>query len=1737
MDGDGYVSNDGNSTSDLSSISVTAWVNPDYSGGSAEFTVISKEKSFALTINNNIEPQHIAKFAVFDGIKWHSVETATEIGNDWSHIAATFNGTLLSIYTNGTLSNVNESIETISVTLDGQLEPKTIETVSSTSDVVVGASLENQRSVDDVTKQFYGEIKEVNIFDLYLSAQQVAEIYLQTLPMIESLYNNTTIEIIEEEKEIEIIDVLASTTITNATNVNGTNTTLTNATDTILTFNDTQDYIPIVEESLNNELNKLTISTWINPDHTIDSTEYTIVSKENSFVLGINNVHSPERVPTFAVFDGITWTKITGQTQINDWSHLVAVINGTEISLYLNDNLEAQTTLPESFTILEGEVSPVSAEIAEKDSNLIIGAYFNTLRSKITLSNHFSGIIDDVLVYKEALSDAEINQIYLELVNPSVEASIPFESQLLSFIDHVTITLNDVVVSDTIIVAPINSTSSTPTSFQSLSIADYVSYKLNGSTLNSSVDVMILSDVVIATVIPAGMNIDNHSESLSLNDSIILEINGKSLAQLNNTSQTEAISIEDNVITALNGLYGINFFEVLSLNATITTSNYTTPTSNILSDIELGHSTVEVGKSVIWTQNVTFSNATDSVAIEIPADAEILSIQSINATTETVIFDSKDYETQNATESSAGLYDDADISEKDLKKYFRLLDSVGTIEAKINETNAKIAYFANLDTAKAHNKLDKLEGKLDKLEDKLDAKLDKLEQVVPMASLHQVEEMLQEDMPLKVLLLNDTAENLELTFMTPAPYTQEADNSTNGKYAKKITVTHDSALHYTNVTAFSPVPENLVEKGVKFSLFWNINGSKVDVTNDERFALEYVDTDGNGIADQLQWTVPQLSEQEFDVEAEIKIINVQSYPVVGGMWKVRFITNGTADLIITASNGTTFGDALPDDLKFLELNNGTHTLDPIWDGQSHIYHNYTSTEEGFELSRVMTPGKHHIMFQFGNDTVFAHNSARVPGGPQAFLMHGTPNQLFTGGASADTKDNMSVNSIMTMGWSAPADREDPIFSQTSSPCTTAGTCDVVTVSEEGMYRINYGATITQDTEGRYKLVSFVQNDTNGGGSFGTENYCHGSGWTRDSNGITEFTTSGECLLPLEANGEVRIGLSKVSQATGTANPSFNTDENWLHIQKVENPTAILRTTTDQSISIDSQTVPHIMTFGTGNIEQIDPSTFNFDDTNDALVAEKAGAYRVSYGVFINNLDTAGQARFGAIGLLQTNATGSFVASEYGRNSDYLRETDTADLGAIYASTILELDVHDAVRLGILQEDDFTASANANRYHLDIEYLGALSDVQILRLHDDAGGDDLEVVWGQDPIGNKRFMMDVIDKNVFNINIFETLDFVDNLERVTSVSLVENLTFDEKINLDAPINLFGTLTFDDKVTKFVALTETLSISDSITVNKFGPVIGDPSTLYGLNGDGDCDDQENHSSYQVETMGPSYLGCTLDDDIIITSSTTTEESLALFHLPYTYNADAQIQGLNVGNKIGFRTRDVDGTLHIKLVEVDISGTPIVNQVVATQSYSNPNNNWFIITDISGLTVVIDDGFALGFEFTFEADTASSNRKYIKYGEDLANQREVRVELDVQLQKEVSQSLSISDKVNLVIPVSLKESLNISDRYNQNIAVDLDQTLSINDELAPMKQAVVSLDDSVNIVDVIDTTKFGAVSLEESLLFTDVVDTTKQASVSLEENVTIDDGTVETVAAVLLSLMNPYYLLMELRQQRWQ
>ncbi|MDH7517862.1 MAG: hypothetical protein QHH19_05915, partial [Candidatus Thermoplasmatota archaeon] len=119
---------------------------------------------------------------------------------------------------------------------------------------------------------------------------------------------------------------------------------------------------------------------------------------------------------------------------------------------------------------------------------------------------------------------------------------------------------------------------------------------------------------------------------------------------------------------------------------------------------------------------------------------------------------------------------------------------------------------------------------------------------------------------------------------------------------------------------------------------------------------------------------PMIIAPEND--ADITIINVQSYPAVGDEWIVMFTTVGRANLIITAVNGTNWSDNSNDyDLRFLELKRGNESLDYEWIDNSVFVSNFSADEICFEVSKVLTPGNHTLMFCFGDDIAYAFNDA------------------------------------------------------------------------------------------------------------------------------------------------------------------------------------------------------------------------------------------------------------------------------------------------------------------------------------------------------------------------------------------------------------------------------------------------------------------------------------------------------------------------------------------------------------------------------------------------------------------------------------------------------------------------------------------------------------------------------------------------------------------------------------------
>src|SRR3990172_6077222 len=308
-------------------------------------------------------------------------------------------------------------------------------------------------------------------------------------------------------------------------------------------------------------------------------------------------------------------------------------------------------------------------------------------------------------------------------------------------------------------------------------------------------------------------------------------MNSTILPQTLTFSDNLYLKLNDTVYTALEeGLLITEDILLLLNNQTVSLSNSTS---------RLTHSIIEIGKPVDWTQTVLVNDTDDlqNILVELPADAQNIAIEKID---------------ENGTSAEIPEEEIVIIS-PELEPVENEYDIPRQKEMKLNEI------------AKEH----------------------KVRNVVPLdyATHEDLDEIKQKDKPTIALLINETRiedtipqnntqqNQTEYTvkFQTPAPYTIENDYSTATKFQRNVTVAHNSTLHYTDVKSYTDIPEYLVQHNTDFRLHWVINGSKVDVTDDPKFVVTFVDIDGNGIVDRMEWIVPQLSEQEFIIEGIIKI--------------------------------------------------------------------------------------------------------------------------------------------------------------------------------------------------------------------------------------------------------------------------------------------------------------------------------------------------------------------------------------------------------------------------------------------------------------------------------------------------------------------------------------------------------------------------------------------------------------------------------------------------------------------------------------------------------------------------------------------------------------------------------------------------------------------------------------------------------------------------------------------------
>ena len=174
--GNGYTTKVIDSMDEVSQFTLSTWVKPDYSKGSTELTILSKENAFSLTITNNILPKHILRFSVFDGIKWTMLESSSSIDEKWTHVAVTLDGPSISLFIDGKLEATKQIQGIPSMNSYGFVSLHEVENISSEKTILIGAQESTKRGELKQKGFFSGQIDEVVIEDELFDEQKIQDL-------------------------------------------------------------------------------------------------------------------------------------------------------------------------------------------------------------------------------------------------------------------------------------------------------------------------------------------------------------------------------------------------------------------------------------------------------------------------------------------------------------------------------------------------------------------------------------------------------------------------------------------------------------------------------------------------------------------------------------------------------------------------------------------------------------------------------------------------------------------------------------------------------------------------------------------------------------------------------------------------------------------------------------------------------------------------------------------------------------------------------------------------------------------------------------------------------------------------------------------------------------------------------------------------------------------------------------------------------------------------------------------------------------------------------------------------------------------------------------------------------------------------------------------------------------------------------------------------------------------------
>ena len=343
LNGTTNVVADQNIANTTNTLTISAWINPEFNAGSPQYTIVSKEYSFDLYLTNILEPARTTGFSVFDGAQWKTVTGNTVLDERWHHVVASVDGSNIALYVDGLLEG--------EIKLEDGITIQQSQITSDDSDIIIGAYVNTVNEAPTSENKFAGTITSVDVYTRALTAEQIYQKYqmdmqefyksvslYETVQVDGDVYNESPLYVMLDE--ILVLYEFTSEDVDEKTFADDP-------------FHVILDEILVLYEFTSEDVNfqdnedttnTLTISAWVNPEFNAGNPQYTIVSKEYSFDLYLTNILEPARTTGFSVFDGAQWKTVTGNTVLDErWHHVVASVDGSNIALYVDGLLEGET--------------------------------------------------------------------------------------------------------------------------------------------------------------------------------------------------------------------------------------------------------------------------------------------------------------------------------------------------------------------------------------------------------------------------------------------------------------------------------------------------------------------------------------------------------------------------------------------------------------------------------------------------------------------------------------------------------------------------------------------------------------------------------------------------------------------------------------------------------------------------------------------------------------------------------------------------------------------------------------------------------------------------------------------------------------------------------------------------------------------------------------------------------------------------------------------------------------------------------------------------------------------------------------------------------------------------------------------------------------------------------------------------------------------------------------------------